>query len=1400
MDGSPQDAGNREPADPWELMVSNYGETLAADEAARRRIAEGPGGIDVDSPWVKIMGWSKHFDGRDLNVVYRASVGPLTEAQRVKLWSRAEREEQGKLARLAESFERQVARGVARLDRVPVDTLKWLASIDPSKPRGRPFGLKDVASSMTRYKTYWKRYLCYCVRVFRAGRDASADTHGVRFTDEQWSQLGVIVQQLDNDNDDDDGDAPIEASQADRGSPAGSAQVGENGGTSWPTAGCDDEDLAGIFGDMDMGERQHEDEYMSEDEYEIEEVTEHTADEEAVDEADAVLDRHVFLFCISSMKQKVLCDVYINPLLHFCAVLGIDGEMLSYRGAIGYTGQLAGLMWSGRLLMLEHVFEDQPEDPNEMTIEAVKHFEDVYRLWLAEGSYSPFSNIIRWMSYGRGYREKEPGMARLMWEEQGVTMRWLGHRITVDDLRSAAQLVVRNAEELLDGLFCGRWAEARDSIRMRDISDSLRYDGPGRSFATDVRNNWLRPGHERLSDPVRDLLWDSAAGRWRRSNAAEYMSRLRSFKRALLVSTHIWGGQPGRGPEIMTMQHADTQQLVRNVFVFDGQVMLITDRDKNKAIRGTGRKVARFLPDDIGRMMVAYITWVIPFERMLSNVMRPGSGGGESAKPAKQYYWLWTDGRNGRWETDVLSRELGMLTGEHVGVELKTADYRHVAIELGRQVQGLVVRQIEAGIGEDGDGDDEEWDPLTGETRPRQRVELVFDLQSTHGSKIARQHYALHIDFPDQLTPQMVMVYREISSLWHQYLRAGRGASLSSSSSWVSSSASSSVASRGRRRKAKSVAEQKDGKRLATVVETAETGLIIDTGLRTLFGPEAGWRSQTQRDVMGRMMALGRGNSLIAVLPTGGGKSIFFMLPAALERHGVHVVVVPFVALMDDLVRRACDFGIDCVGWKSSRQTGRDEPLPDASLVVVSADSVTSDEFTAYLDALRARKRLRRIFVDECHTIIMDVGYRERLAALKGLHRFDAPLVLLTATLPVRLERWFRRQMLVEDAEIVRSPTTKLNIRYTVKTVEAGRSAVDQEVVRTVVRLENTMRGEHKGVVYCRTKKRCEAVAGKLGCDYYHSGIAEPGRRAEVLSRWAEGRAESRWIAATTGLGTGVDIPGIVAIVHMEQPYGLVDFVQQTGRGGRRDGEVVESVIVTDGKPVKHDEQSSDVEHMNRQAMERFINDVDCRRVGLGLFMDGQARDCEEMDGERCDRCRDRVESNPLGEDTRSRCREVGALRQWLQDIEGKCGVCFIRWHHHGRVEERRHRFDHPPNDCRIVPLTEFRAWKRKVRFRDYSCCWVCGLPLEWCAEAKSDRGTGEQGDCAWPDQVLRVVVMARQSHHMAAMVRDEFDVDVADEGYAAWAGRDRSMYDETWTNALAVWVLIVSEFCMIAE
>jgi hypothetical protein len=178
--------------------------------------------------------------------------------------------------------------------------------------------------------------------------------------------------------------------------------------------------------------------------------------------------------------------------------------------------------------------------------------------------------------------------------------------------------------------------------------------------------------------------------------------------------------------------------------------------------------VARFVPERLGKMMIAYVAWLLPFEEFLyakTDVSGP---------PRSMVSSMWKSGRKGQWETPQLSESLSALTGEHVKVELTVSSYRHVAIGLGRMIKEIVIRQVEMEMGEQEDDEEGMGDVMTEEHRDGIRMEYVWDLQATHGSMIARRHYALDVRYPSQLQPEMLVHFREISRLWHQFLTGQR--------------------------------------------------------------------------------------------------------------------------------------------------------------------------------------------------------------------------------------------------------------------------------------------------------------------------------------------------------------------------------------------------------------------------------------------------------------------------------------------------------------------------------------------------------------------------------------------------------------------------------------------------
>jgi superfamily II DNA helicase RecQ len=161
--------------------------------------------------------------------------------------------------------------------------------------------------------------------------------------------------------------------------------------------------------------------------------------------------------------------------------------------------------------------------------------------------------------------------------------------------------------------------------------------------------------------------------------------------------------------------------------------------------------------------------------------------------------------------------------------------------------------------------------------------------------------------------------------------------------------------------------------------------------LQRMMGKEAEFRG-VQKEAIEAIVA---GNShVVAVMPTGAGKSMLFMLPAWAEQGGTTVVVVPLIALRGDMMRWCRKLGISCAKWDSRR------PPNAAAVVLATPESAVGEEFATFLNRLRATRQLDRIVFDECHTVLnRRYDFRKDMQRLGKLAAVEMQIVISTATL-----------------------------------------------------------------------------------------------------------------------------------------------------------------------------------------------------------------------------------------------------------------------------------------------------------------------------------------------------------------------------------------------------------------
>ncbi|KAG7411952.1 hypothetical protein Forpe1208_v009601 [Fusarium oxysporum f. sp. rapae] len=352
------------------------------------------------------------------------------------------------LGRLGQSFDREVERCCWRLDSVLTETLQWLASISSSTPSGQPFSCKGKEASMIKYKSVGHRYLGFCWKAYRIGRKEALERWAVCFTDEQWSLLQDIADELERDR------VP---SSHDSGFFSGREREAT---------------------DKDENEDKDKDEYRDDDSDEDE-----RGNEGMTSSLDGALDRAEFNFIVASIKTHVGGNVYTNSLLCFFAALGINRHPLGYLEPHLYTGMLAGILWWARLFFLEAVFENQPVDQDEVGVEAVLTFREEHTSWICTGTHSVISTIIGWMACGKGYRQKNGGQPSIRWSDDEEGLFHMGEHISINDFTRTLRDEVIEAEKLLNELFGGVLQTVSKKIDMGRIVDNMIRLGAGQSFA-----------------------------------------------------------------------------------------------------------------------------------------------------------------------------------------------------------------------------------------------------------------------------------------------------------------------------------------------------------------------------------------------------------------------------------------------------------------------------------------------------------------------------------------------------------------------------------------------------------------------------------------------------------------------------------------------------------------------------------------------------------------------------------------------------------------------------------------------------------------------------------------------------------------------------------------------------
>ena len=314
------------------------------------------------------------------------------------------------------------------------------------------------------------------------------------------------------------------------------------------------------------------------------------------------------------------------------------------------------------------------------------------------------------------------------------------------------------------------------------------------------------------------------------------------------------------------------------------------------------------------------------------------------------------------------------------------------------------------------------------------------------------------------------------------------------------------------------------------------------------------------------------GNDTLALMPTGGGKSICFQVPQ-LMKEGLALVISPLVALMKDQVQNLTDRGIKAISIHSGMSRREvDMALNNAAydeqvkFLYVSPERLATNLFSSCLNVLP----ISTIVVDEAHCI-SQWGYDFRpdyLQIGKIRERVDAPVLALTATATPQVCEDIMDKLAFRDRVLFKSDFERANLNYIVR-----------ESADKMGQLLSVCRGvPGTGIVYMRNRAKCEEMAAALkaagiSADFYHAGLQSISR-SERQQDWKSGK--TRVMVCTNAFGMGIDKPDVRFVVHLDIPDSPESYFQEAGRAGR-DGKTAYAVLVYNQQDISRLNQMVDL-------------------------------------------------------------------------------------------------------------------------------------------------------------------------------------------------------------------------------
>ena len=924
---------------------------------------------------------------------------------------------------------------------------------------------------------------------------------------------------------------------------------------------------------------------------------------------EAVCELSVALVCQDTFQEPFSSGVVV-----YCALCALrdDGSWIP---AASYGPFLSGMIHCMQLWLFKACLDEkkQREEKGEKPVSLEILIRHLCERSLINTSASPVAELSFWRLLSRSASNDSVIYPVTTVSPDCTQVNHCHIELRVQDWQVMLRRCLVTATEILENQLLFALNEY-PRYPARILHDHSGDSTPGKSFLDDPRNQlhavkdwlfhqWSR--HPRLTTAFLLQRPDQETV-FRPSRVQSYLHANQRFLRYLAILIYMGSGLPPRRKEITGLTWCN-QETARNIYIHHGLVVFVTGYHKMQWRVGT-RPVARFLPPEVGDLLVTYLIYVGPFLRFLHESLD---------RPTARGYLFYTEDGD-IWSADQLSASIKRLTTLLLGTAVSLRQWRHIAIALDRAVlQGFGCRTlgISAQWGQrklhaaDGSGSESEYDHIDTDNPHGQAA--IHDFQASHTPGVANRVYGNDISMHQGMTDSLLHAYLAVSQAWQRQLAQLDAVPTARSLSPHRSAAEERL-----------VASDVVAGSNLQVRCRIWTWPALQQGLQRLFGPQARPRTQSQRD--GLVLIARSRPEAIVVMPTGSGKTLLYVVPTLLPEAQVTVIIVPLIALKQDLLRRCTQWNLAPLCYQNSIAIDQLHAVP--SLVLVDIETAVTPSFLAFLQQLQAHGRLDRIVLDEAHLVLTAAHYRTSLGLLGDLRRIHCPFIAVTATLPPVAQADFQSSLFFTAPEIVRASSDRANLQYCVQTVAVTDISINISLSRTgagqdtvlldranAVCMEDIRQWKAvctealspaRGICFVRQKQLGLALAERLGCGFYHGGLDDIQRR-QITTAWSQGSG-SPFIVATSAFGAGIDYPSIRRIIHLGPAFGLLDYAQETGRAGRDNLPAVCLILLPENWTIAWDSgyQSNFLEE-DRLQMSRFLTSRRCLRKQLTAYLDG---------------------------------------------------------------------------------------------------------------------------------------------------------------------------------------------------